>query len=75
MDAKHIVPSLQDLSIDASFKNILATLSQCYDFNPEKGTIHSSLFSPPHAAELCGIVRNYLNEHLVGVTSKRTRYF
>ncbi len=65
-----VIPSLQDLAFEASFKDILGTLSQCY----HEGITRLSGFIASQATDLCSLVRDRLDEHLVGQISKQIRY-
>lgn len=63
----HVIPSLQDLAFEVSFKDILATLIQCYN----EGISRLAGFIASQAVDLiCSLVRDRLDEHLVGQTSK-----
>lgn len=62
MDVKAI-PSLQDLALEASLEDILATLkTQCCDYQPPKAPwgrtmLRPTSFSASQAVELCGNIR------------------
>ena len=72
MDDK-IVPSLQDLAFEVSFKEIMSTLILCYEHRP-KGKRLSCLASPSAfsksfltSEKLLNFVRSRLDYHLVGL--------
>ena len=76
----HNVRSLEDMSLEASFKDILDTLIQCYTQQPEEmhisfiasseAIIPSCLLTPQ---KLCTYVRSRLDHHLVGLMSPKVR--
>ncbi len=69
MDA-HIVPSLEDIAFEVSFKEIMATLILCYDHRPE-GKRFSCLAFPSaisksflKSEKLRSLVRSRLDQRL-----------
>ena len=78
MDFK-FVPSLQDLALEVSFKEIMSTLILAYDHRP-KGKRLSCLASPSAFSKsfltsdkLRRFVRNRLDHHLVGSVGVQIR--
>ena len=78
MDDK-IVPSLQDLAFEVSFKEIMSTLILCYEHRPE-GKRLSCLASPSAfsksfltSEKLLNFVRSRLDYHLVGLVGVQVR--
>ena len=74
------VRSLEDMSLEASFKDILDTLIQCYTHHPEARHISfiasSEAIIPTHfltCEKLSTYVRSRLDHHLVGLMSPKVR--
>jgi len=76
-----IIPSLEDLALKVSYKEILGNLILCHDHRPKEKKLNwlncSSLLSTiPYleSEQLLEIVRSRLDQHLVGTMGDTIRY-
>lgn len=74
-----VIPSLESLAFEVSFRDILSTLILCYEHRPEVKRfpfLASSSFSNLFLTsdKLRSFVRGCLDRHLRGVVSVQVRY-
>ncbi len=80
MDSE-IIPSLEDLAFETSYKDIISNLILCYDHRPRGKRLFWLRFSSIIQASnldltsdtIRGLVRRRLDHHLIGTMSEKIR--
>jgi len=80
MEIQLNVPSLEDLAFEMSYKEIMSNLILCYEHRPEGKRFQwlpfSSIVSTSEilsSENVRRLVRNRLNQHLVGTLGEKVR--
>jgi len=81
MEKAAVIPKLEDLAFEVSFKEILGNLILCHEYLPERKKLPWLPFSSfltsiplPSSEDMLSLVKARLDHFLVGTMSDKIRY-